>query len=231
MNTPDAPLSRRDLIYVILAATFVVTLVMTNLIGVKLFRAPFNPEFALTTGILTYPLTFLLTDWVSEIYGKRRADLMVYLGFGLSLVAMALVQLALAVPPHPYWVAPVAPFYASEGDYQWAMRSVFSQSALLMVGSMSAYLVAQLADNRLFHFWRELTGGRHLWLRNNGSTLLSQALDTLIVNSVLFYLGFGMDFWTGMEIMLTIYLYKAALALLDTPLFYLGVWALKRSLA
>jgi queuosine precursor transporter len=222
---------RYERIYLVLAALFVVLLVLTNIIGIKLFRAPFNPEFALTTGILTYPLTFLVTDIVSEIYGKKRADFMVVLGFFMSLVMLGVVQLAVAVSAHPYWVPADGAFFASEGEYQHAFRSVFALNGILLFGSMSAYLCAQLTDNWLYHFWKRLTKGKHLWLRNNGSTWVSQLVDTAIVNSILFYLGFGMDFWVGVKIMATIYVYKVIIAIFDTPIIYLGVWATKRLLA
>jgi uncharacterized integral membrane protein (TIGR00697 family) len=218
--------------YLVLAASFVVTLVLTNIIGIKLFRAPFNPEFALTTGILTYPLTFLFTDLVSEIYGKRRADFMVVLGFLMSVMMLCITQLAMRVPPHPVWAPPDnAGFYPDAAGYQYAFESVFSLNGVLLLGSMLAYMCAQLIDNWLYHFWKDLTKGKHLWLRNNGSTWVSQLVDTAIVNSILFYLGFGMEFWTGVKIMATIYLYKLVLAMLDTPLIYLGVFLLKRLLA
>lgn len=230
LGVDERAYDRYEQIYLVLAAIFVVTLVLTNVIGIKLFRAPFNPEFALTTGILTYPVTFLVTDLVSEIYGKRRADFMVVLGFGMSMLMLAIVQLALAVPPHPYWVPPANAYFPDVQGYQRAFESVFALNGVLLFGSMLAYLSAQLCDNWLFHFWKRLTNGRHLWLRNNGSTIISQLVDTAVVNSILFYVGFGMAFWDGVAIMATIYVYKVALAVLDTPLIYLGVWAIKRAL-
>lgn len=218
--------ARREKIFLVLASAFVVVLVLTNVIGVKLFQAPFNPEFALTTGILTYPLTFLITDIVSEVYGKKRADFMVAVGFGMSVLMMAILMVAVAVPPHDYWVAPVNPYYADAAGYQHAYTSVFALNGILLFGSMSAFLCAQLTDNWLFHRLRRLTNGRHLWLRNNGSTWISQLVDTIVVNSILFYIGFGMDFMVGVEIMVTIYLYKVAIAAMDTPFVYLGIWVL-----
>ena len=237
------PYVLRERIYLLLASTFAVVLVLTNIIGFKLFRAPLQPDFALTAGIITYPVTFLITDIVSEVYGKRRADFMVVVGFLMSVLMLGIVQLAVALPPHAYWVPPEAPFFvdgwragadatpgtAVEG-YQHAFHSVFALNGILLVGSMLAYLCAQLTDNYLFHFWKRLTNGKHLWLRNNGSTMISQAVDTLVVNSILFFIGFGMDFATGFGIMLTIYVYKLALAVLDTPLIYLGVFLTKRAL-
>jgi uncharacterized integral membrane protein (TIGR00697 family) len=218
--------ARREKIFLVLASAFVVVLVLTNVIGVKLFQAPFNPEFALTTGILTYPLTFLITDIVSEVYGKKRADFMVAVGFGMSVLMMVILMVAVAVPPHDYWVAPVNPYYADAAGYQHAYTSVFALNGILLFGSMSAFLCAQLTDNWLFHRLRRWTGGRHLWLRNNGSTWISQLVDTIVVNSILFYIGFGMDFMVGVEIMVTIYLYKVAIAAMDTPFVYLGIWVL-----
>jgi queuosine precursor transporter len=229
-------------VYLALAATFAVLLVLTNIVGMKLFKAPlydtlatvvpFFPTsvdgFALTTGILTYPLTFLVTDIVSEVYGKRRADFMVVIGFAMSLLMLAVTQLALAVPPHPYWVPAEGAFYDSAGAYQHAFRSVFSLNGVLLFGSMLAYAVAQFTDNWLYHFYKRLTKGRHLWLRNNGSTMFSQLLDTAIVNSILFYVGFGWGFWQGVQVMATIYVYKLVLAALDTPVIYLGVFVVRR---
>lgn len=228
VDSAEYPLYER--LYLVLAASFVVLLVLTNIVGIKLFRAPFNPEFALTTGILTYPLTFLVTDIVSEVWGKRRADFMVLLGFLMSVLMLGIVQLALNVPPHPFWVPGVDPAFPTELGYQHAFESIFALNGLLLFGSMLAYGCAQLCDNWLFHFFKRLTGGKHLWLRNNGSTWISQLVDTVIVNSILFYIGFQMDLWTGAGIMATIYVYKLGIAALDTPLVYLGVYAVKRAL-
>lgn len=239
MSRPDAPFAAHALadtrtypiyerVYLVLAAAFAVVLVLTNIIGIKLFPSPFNDNWALTTGIVTYPLTFLITDIVSEVYGKRRADFMVVVGFLMSLVMLAIVQLAMRLPPHPYWVPATDAFYADEAGYQHAFASVFSLNGVLLFGSMAAYLCAQLTDNWLFHFWKRVTTGKHLWLRNNGSTIVSQLVDTIVVNSILFYIGFGWEFWQGVGVMATIYLHKILLAFIDTPLIYLGVAIVRR---
>jgi hypothetical protein len=232
---------RYEQVYLVLAASFVVTLVLTNVVGIKLFRSPIDPQFALTTGILTYPFTFVFTDLVSEIYGKKRADFMVVLGFAMSLLMLLITQLAVAVPPHEVWATsgfyvdgwtagPGAATGTAVEGYQYAFDSVFSLNGTLLVGSMLAYACAQFTDNYLYHFWKRVTKGKHLWLRNNGSTWISQLIDTAVVNSILFYIGFGMDFWTGAGIMFTIYWHKLILAALDTPLVYLGVWLVHRLL-
>ncbi len=229
-SVDSAPYPLYERLYLVLAATFVVLLVLTNVVGIKLFQAPLKPSFALTTGILTYPLTFLVTDIVSEVWGRRRADFMVLLGFLMSILMVLVIQLALAVPPHPYWVPGVDPAYPTASGYQYAFESVFSLNGLLLMGSMLAYGAAQLCDNWLFHFFKRLTNGKHLWLRNNGSTWISQLVDTAIVNSILFFIGFGWDFATGVGVMATIYVYKLVIAAVDTPLVYAGVYVIKRLL-
>ena len=187
---------RHERVYAILLSVFVVILVLTNIIGVKLFTAfPNSLETAcfggactLTSGIVTYPLTFLITDTVSELYGRKRADFMVFVGFAMSLVMVVLVQLVIALPGSPVWVNKDLGF-SDVASMQTAFESVFTLPGTLVLGSMTAYLCAQLLDNRMFHFWKARTKGKHLWLRNNASTMVSQAADTVIVNSI--FLGYG----------------------------------------
>ena len=230
LNLDRAHYPLHERLYLLLAGTFCVLLVLTNVIGTKLFEAPHDSSFSLTTGLLTYPLTFLVTDVVSEIYGKKRADFMVLVGFLMSLLMVLVVQAAIAVPEASIWVLPETRCCATSEDYQEAFSGVFAINQLLLFGSMTAYLCAQLIDNYLFHFWRRFTGGRHLWLRNNLSTPISQAVDTLIVGSVVFYWGFGWEIGQGLVVMATIYAYKLTIALVDTPLVYLCIYVVKRQL-
>ena len=221
-------LSRYNLIYLVLSTTFVVLLVMTNVIGQKLFIL-FGQT--LTAGIITYPLTFLITDVTSEIFGARRARLMVIMGFAMSLLMLILVQISIALPESPFWNSTLVEGYAEGTSMQNAWVASFGVGWWLVTGSMLAYAIAQLVDVRLFHFFRALTNGKHLWLRNNGSTLISQLIDTFTVNSFLFYGAFGWDFWAGIRIMFIIYLFKLAIALIDTPFCYLCVAMLKKTLS
>ncbi len=235
------PYNRYERVYLVLAGTFVTLLVLTNIVGTKLFSSPLNPEWALTTGILTYPFTFLATDIVSEVYGKKRADFMVVVGFCMSMLMLLILQMAMRVPPHPAWVTDMGFFadgWRAGADmpeqtglqgYQHAFESVFAVNGILLFGSMLAYATAQLTDNFLFHSLKRLTHGKYLWLRNNASTWVSQLVDTLIVNSILFYLGFGMELMLGLQIMMVIYLHKVIIAALDTPLVYLGVYLVRKA--
>ena len=99
---------------------------------------------------------------------------------------------------------------------------------MLIFGSMTAYLVAQLLDVRLFHFWKRVTRGKHLWLRNNASTMTSQMADTIIVNSIFLGLGLGLPWDVVAKIIVASYIAKLLIALADTPLIYLGVWLVRR---
>jgi len=257
------PLSKSNKIYVVLCAFFVTILVLTNMIGTKLFvlfgeslpEGLFGTGFVLTTGIITYPFTFWFTDIVSEIWGKKRADFMVFIGFGASMLMLAVVSIAKAMPPSEIWqLGPdYAPFFhpstylkdatgvitgVDAMAAQAAFSFTFDAPGILLFSSMLAYLVAQLIDNRLYHFWKRVTKGKHLWLRNNGSTAFSQLIDTIIVNSIFLYFYFKMPFFTTndakpvsiFQIIATVYLVKLILALLDTPLIYLGVFLIKRYL-
>ncbi|MCB9832762.1 MAG: queuosine precursor transporter [Planctomycetes bacterium] len=223
-----------DRIYIVLVCVFTTLLVLTNVIGTKLFDLPlpfrlFGSEtLTLTTGIVTYPITFLITDIVSEIYGKKRADVMVWLGFAMSFLMLGIVQMSIHVPPSAYWgVSPWIGLDLLDLSSATAMQDAWHASlgigSWLVIGSMCAYLAAQLCDNFMFHFWRRLTHGRHLWLRNNGSTVISQLVDTFIVNSFLFYGAFRWDLVKGLQIMVGIYLVKVVIALLDTPFCYLFI--------
>ena len=228
---------RAERAYAVLMAGFVVVLVLTNIIGVKLFLAfpeampkgLFGEAITLTTGLITYPLTFLLTDIVCEVYGRRRANLMVATGFAMSLLSLALIQVSLALPGAPAWPES-NPNYATVEEMQRAFESVFTLPGVLIFASMTAYLAAQLLDVRLFHWWKRVTRGRHLWIRNNASTMTSQLVDTIIVNSLFLGLGLGLPWLLVGKIIAASYLFKVVMAALDTPFIYLGAWGLRRHL-
>ena len=225
-------MTQSDRYYLFFVVTFVTCIVLSNVVGVKLIQGPLNPvEHALTSGIIIYPFSFLLTDIVSEIWGAKRASYMVYFGFAMSCFMLLIVNVILALPAHPYWVSAQNEFgYTSVNDYQNAFASVFSVNGKLVFGSMLAYAIAQKLDVSLFHFFKKQTRGRFLWLRNNGSTLISQLVDTFVVNSILFYWGLGWSLKQGLTVMVTIYVYKILIAFLDTPLAYLSCFILKKKL-
>lgn len=205
-------------IYALFMGVFVTFVILTNTIGSKLFQFS---SLTLPVSVFWYPVTFLLTDIVSEIYGKRMANLMVITGFVMSVQMLIFLFIGMAVPP--------AEGYQLNEEY----IKIFSPSWRLLIGSMTAYLLAQMIDVKLYHFFKDLTQGKHLWLRNNGSTMISQLVDSLTVNFIFLYHNdtvYRGTFWDLLTLSLTLYLVKLVIALLDTPFCYLGVHLMKKSL-
>jgi len=215
--------------FLVLAAVFVASLVVCNLIVQKFFLwEPFGVRefFYLSAGILPYPLTFLVTDILSECYGRRRANQVVMAGLVASVFVVLVVWVSDRIPS--IGGVDVDSGVAIEGtDFDAMFHQVFGKTGRAVGASMIAYLAAQLVDIQVFHFWRRLTGGKHLWLRNNASTVFSQLLDTSLVVSLLFV---GTEMAPRIpQMILAGWAFKAGAALIDTPFFYLAVaWWKKR---
>lgn len=215
--------SLRDLqkayrVYFILGALFICSLVVSNLIFQKFFSWDFFGvyTFEISVGILPYPITFLITDIISEIYGKKKARQVVTTGIYASLFSLLIVYVAQGVPATTW--SPV------KDDL---FDKVFGASTIAVFASMMAYLLAQYVDVQLFHFWKKLTKGRHLWIRNNFSTFFSQFIDTATVLLLLCY--FGQIEWSKFSaLLLSGFLFKVLIAALDTPLLYLFVGVFRR---
>jgi len=210
-------------IYLFLAALFITSLVVSNLIFQKFFYwHPFDVEifgvkfFELSVGILPYPITFLITDLISEIYGKKRANQMVAAGIFASIFSLLIVLVANTVPATSW--SPV------NNDL---FSTVFGNTAIAVAASMLAYLLAQFIDIQIYHFWKNLTKGKHLWLRNNFSTFLSQFVDTCTI--LLLLCSFNIIAWDKFYGLLVAgFLFKILIAIIDTPFLYLGVYLFKK---
>jgi len=214
----DPRRERADAAFLLLAGLFLGSLVVCNLVANKFLTVDLGfKSFVLSAGALAYPVTFLVTDLLSEVYGQRRANQVVRTGFVVSLFVLFVL-----------WLGAQFPALADSPVSDAAYDQVFHNAWRVIAASMTAYLAAQLVDIRVFHFWKRLTGGRHLWLRNNASTVFSQFLDSTLVVLVLFA-----GVWPAEQIVATIldlWLFKALVALADTPLFYAGAHLLKRHL-
>ena len=201
-----------------LGGIFIASLVACNLIFQKFFTwSPLGIyTFEISVGILPYPITFLVTDIISEVYGRKKADRVVFAGLLASVFVLGVVTLADAVPATSW--SPV------DND---RFTSVFGLTGSAVGASMLAYLTAQFIDVRLFHFWKRLTKGKHLWFRNNFSTATSQLVDT---GTVLLFLCFaGAIEWSRFDqLLINGFLFKVLVALFDTPLLYLFTWLFRR---
>ena len=207
----------KDRFYLILAGIFIASLVSCNLIFQKFFTwTPFGLyTFEISVGILPYPITFLVTDLISELYGKKKANQVVIAGLVASVFVMGIILIADTVTSTEW--SPV------KDD---TFHMVFGLYGPAVFASMMAYLFAQFIDIRLFHFWKTLTKGKHLWLRNNGSTIVSQLVDTATILVLLCFAGVieWSRFWLLLECG---FLFKVLVALFDTPIIYAVIYALK----
>lgn len=205
-------------IYLYLAALFITSLVVSNLIFQKFFYwYPFDISingiklFELSVGILPYPITFLVTDLISEIYGQKKATQVVIAGIFASFFSLSIVLISNYVPA-----------LDSSPINDETFSQVFSLSGLAVLASMLAYLFAQFIDIKIYHFWKNLTKGKMLWLRNNFSTFSSQFIDTITVITLLCV--FGVLSWGSFTgLVLSGVIFKILIAFLDTPLLYLFV--------
>ena len=211
--------SQAQLIYLILAALFIASLVTSNLIFQKFFYwYPFDLKvfnenlFEISVGLLPYPITFLITDILSEIYGKKKANQVVIAGIFASFFSLGIIYVAKQVP---------ATSWSSVDDKLFV--NVFGAAPLAVLASMLAYLSAQFIDIRVYHFWKNYTKGKHLWLRNNFSTFTSQVVDTAAV--LILLCSFGIIQWHRfLGLLIGGVIFKMLIAALDTPILYLIVY-------
>jgi uncharacterized integral membrane protein (TIGR00697 family) len=233
-------LHKRDALFLFLSGIFLTALVLGNVIGTTKFVTLFSMELpnwlrsitpsivrdesiytmSVPVGVLAYPFTFLATDLISELFGRKKAQLVVWVGFFMNFFMLLLMSVGHWFPNTGGVSGGIQLF---EGVYEFMVGNT--------IASMIAYLTAQTVDVRLFHFWKNLTGGKHLWLRNNASTMLSQLVDSTAILTILYLAGnLGVNVNSVATLIILIinsYLFKFFFALFDTPLFYLGVRFLK----
>ncbi len=235
-------IERRERTFLVLAGIFLCAMTLLNVIGITRF-VQLGP-MALAVGVLPYPLTFLCTDLICELYGKARANFLVSVGLGLNIFILAVLTLGNAIPSVPVGAMPpwqvlqlAQPVALPSGEIVSGSiglyQLIYATTSGAVFASMLAYIAAQYCDVQLFHFWKRITKGKHLWIRNNFSTLMSQMVDSVMVIAVTFGAAFMRDEMT-IQMLLTLigsnYLFKATVALLDTGPLYLAVHYLRRFL-
>ena len=202
----------------LLGGLFIAFLVVCNLVANKFVTVQTflrEEPFIISVGIIPYPITFLITDLLSEFYGTKRTAIVVFTGFIASFLIVCVLFLGGVFP-------------AIEGSpvSNDAYDIVFGNSWRVISASMLAYLAAQFIDLKLYAFWKKLTKGKMLWLRNNGSTVVSQLIDTILVVFVLFI---GVKSIAEISsIILDGWIFKVICALIDTPIIYVSVFLIRR---
>lgn len=228
---PFAP-DIRTRLYIWLGGVFITSLLIADITGSKFFHfdlfslsLPVVGKYTFVThsvGMLSFPITFLLTDLINEYYGKRAARRLTYLGLFMAALSFVLIYLARLAP-----VSPISPIG------QDAFDTVFGMSNRLYIASLTAYLVGQLSDISLFGLIKRLTKGRMVWLRATGSTVISQMIDSFLVTTILFSAttnpatGVGYTLHEILETAFTGYILKFFIAIALTPIIYLGRWFIR----
>ena len=219
---------RKARVFIILASIFIASMTMLNILGTSRFLDLSFVIFGTTipvivaVGVLPYPITFLCTDFISEIYGRKKATQVVWAGLIVN------VWLAFIV-----WIAGILPEFTSSSSSEAsndAFMTIRGLSLSTIFASMTAYLLAQHSDVHVFHFFKNLTKGKYLWIRNNASTMISQLIDTVSVILITHFLTRSIPLPEGKGeaeglflLILYAYIFKFIVALLDTPFFYIGV--------
>ena len=228
--------TRRLATYIILAGIFISSMTMLNILGTSRFIDlsfnifGFNFPLIVAIGVLPYPITFLCTDLISEIFGKKRATIIVWTGLVVNL------WLGLIL-----WLGGIAPEFTTSSesiDTNNAFLTIRHLALGTITASMVAYFLAQYIDVSVFHFFKNLTKGKYLWIRNNGSTMISQLVDTSAVILITHFLTYSIplpkdksELMGLMTLIFYAYLFKFFAALIDTPIFYMAVKFLKKYLS
>ena len=232
---------RREVVFIVLSGFFLGTLAVLNILGLSrqidlsftLFGAKI--PFVIFVGVLPYPITFLCTDFISELYGRKRANTVVWVGLLLNLWVIFIMWLGGALPPHPELMENGLPALDDPSRIFFQLRK-WTVSAT--ISSMIAYLTAQFVDVHVFHMIKKMSKGKMLWLRNNGSTLTSQMVDSIAVITITYLTARsalqitpGDTVIHGLIILiLSNYVFKMVSALIDTVPFYFGTKILSRYL-
>ena len=231
--------NNKAIIFLILSGFFLGSITLLNILGTSKFIDysfeifSLQIPFVIAIGVLPYPITFLCTDLISELYGRKRANWVVWMGLGLNFWVLFFIWLAGVLDP-PNEIIKGMPLYKIENDNvlihsQYAFYHIRKLSMGATLASMIAYLTAQFVDVHIFHYLKEKTGEKKLWLRNNVSTIISQLIDSSAVILITHYLVDGLPKSSGGELthslfyfIISGYLFKLIIALLDTiPFYYL----------
>lgn len=199
--------TKKDTIFLILAGIFITNAVVAELIGGKLI---YVGPYVMSVGILPWPLVFVTTDLINEYFGRKGVQKLSFVTAGLLAYTFFVLYIAMQIPS------------ANLGVTDDQFNAIFGQGMWIIFGSITAFLVSQLIDITIFHFVKNRTGNKMIWLRSTGSTVISQFFDSFIVLGIAFYATGKIDFDTYISSGLTGYVVKLGIAICLTPLIYLG---------
>lgn len=226
---------KRNTLFIILSGIFITNALLAEMIGVKIFSAEstlgwdpaqlnimgFTMDFNLTAGAIIWPIVFITTDLINEYFGKPGVKRISYFTAFLILYAFVVIFISIRLSPADFWLDTNSQDAAGNiFNIDFAFNKIFGQGQRIIIGSLAAFLIGQLIDVFVFQQLRKATGSKLLWLRATGSTLISQFIDSFMVLFIAFY-----GVFTNPQIIaigITNYIYKFTIAILLTPLIYLG---------
>ncbi len=231
------PLNKKTFLYLLLASFFITNALIAEFGGVKMFSvekmlgiAPvhFNifgmiTDLNLSVGVLIWPVVFIFSDIINEYFGKRGVRRISFITAGMIGYSFLIILMWTDMPPADFWLklngldSQGRPF-----DINFAYSSIFRMGLGIVIGSLTAFLVSQLVDAYVFHYFRKLTGHKYLWLRSTGSTVVSQVIDSFVILFIAFYFLGNWSLGQVLRVGLVQYSYKVLLAIALTPLIYLA---------
>lgn len=225
---------KSSILFYILGSFFIANALLAEFIGIKIFSLEgtlgFQPinltllgidglSFNLTAGVILWPIVFIMTDIINEYFGKKGVRFLSFTAAVLIAYAFLMVYFAMGLKPADFWIQRSTEFGVV--NMELAFNTIFGQGLWIIVGSLTAFLVGQLVDVTVFHYFKSITGSSKIWLRATGSTLVSQLVDSFVVLFIAFYIGAGWDLKLVLVIGFVNYIYKFFIAIILTPLLYL----------
>lgn len=230
--------SKKTNLFIILAGIFLTNAILAEIIGVKIFSGEYTLglepagwtffgeyvlDFNLTAGAVIWPIVFITTDIINEYYGKKGVRKISFITAFFIAYIFIIIAFVTVLPPAPFWLDVNTPDPNGNAfDIDYAFNVIFRQGLGIIIGSLTAFLLGQLIDVYVFQKLRKITGAKMIWLRATGSTLVSQFFDSFVVLGIAFYIFGNWSFAQVVSVGIINYIYKFSVAILLTPLLYVG---------
>jgi len=219
--------NKRNNIFFILSGIFITNAIIAEILGTKIFEFDFILNFNMSVGVIIWPVVFITTDIINEYFGKKGIKKISYFTILLIIYVFIIIYMSTKLTPNNYWLnINSVDNHGNPFNIDYAYNIIFLQSTGIIIGSIIAFLIAQILDVIVFHNLKKMTKGKFIWLRATGSTLISQFIDSFVVLFIAFYLLAPNDKTWSLSQVFSVgfdnYTFKFIIAILITPLIYLA---------
>ena len=219
--------NKRNNIFFILSGIFITNAIIAEILGTKIFEFDFILNFNMSVGVIIWPVVFITTDIINEYFGKKGIKKISYFTILLIIYVFIIIYMSTKLTPNNYWLnINSVDNHGNPFNIDYAYNIIFLQSTGIIIGSIIAFLIAQILDVIIFHKLKKMTKGKFIWLRATGSTLISQFIDSFVVLFIAFYLLAPNDKVWSLSQVFSVgfdnYTFKFIIAILITPLIYLA---------